>query len=190
MSFTDAAVAIAITLLVLPLVDLAATEDVSSVREVFAEHWSSFLAFAVTFAVIGRFWVVHHRLFESLQDYSPALLVVNLVWIAGIAFFPFSAQLVADVSDDDPTSVAVYVGTMVVVSTCLGTMAWIVSRHPGLERPDVRGSVRVRHSLVPTGLLVVALLLALLVPAGGLLWLLLLLLTGPVGRLVDRALDR
>ena len=189
-NFTDAAVAIAITLLVLPLVDLAATDDVGSVREVLVDHRSSFVAFAVTFAVIGRFWVIHHRLFEALQTYTPAVLVVNLVWIAAIVFFPFAAQLVADLSDDDPTAVVVYIGVMVVASGCLATTSAIVVRNLDLQRPDVRGTIRVRDSLVPMGLLVVALVLAAVFPAGGLLWLLVLLLAGPVGALVDRALGR
>ncbi len=189
-NFTDAAVAIAITLLVLPLVELVATDDVTSVRDVLVENWPSFLSFAITFAVIGRFWIVHHHLFEAMHDYSPTILVVNLVWIAGIVVFPFAAQLVADVSDDDPAAIAVYMGAMLVVSGCLTVLSVVVARHPALQRPEVRGTIRVRDPLVPTGLLVVAFVLAMLVPAGGLLWLLLLVLAGPVGTLVDRVLDR
>ncbi|MEK8227283.1 TMEM175 family protein [Oerskovia sp. M15] len=69
-NFTDAAVAIAITLLVLPLVDLVADGEAHSVRALVQGESGTFLAFAISFVVIARFWTAHHRVFEHLRDYS------------------------------------------------------------------------------------------------------------------------
>ncbi|MFP3380774.1 TMEM175 family protein, partial [Bacillus sp. SIMBA_069] len=63
-NFSDAAVAIAITLLILPLVDAAGQIGHSSFGEFIDKNFWEIFAFVVSFAVIARFWVVHHRIFE------------------------------------------------------------------------------------------------------------------------------
>src|SRR3712207_2209345 len=62
-TFLDAVVAIAITLLVLPLVDVIPDEgrDVD-LGALLADEAGRFGAFALSFAVIAQLWLVHHRI--------------------------------------------------------------------------------------------------------------------------------
>ncbi|HWO59137.1 MAG TPA: TMEM175 family protein, partial [Umezawaea sp.] len=81
--FTDAVVAIAITLLVLPLVDVV-TESVAEHHtsvQVIAEHRPEIFSFLLSFVVIAQYWVTHHRMFEGVKAYSRPLTVMNLAWL-------------------------------------------------------------------------------------------------------------
>ncbi|WP_345762604.1 TMEM175 family protein [Diaminobutyricibacter sp. McL0608] len=187
-NFSDAAVAIAITLLVLPLVDIAAqiSKTHPTVWGLFLAHWPTFLAFAVSFVVIARFWVVHHRVFEFVRDYNPTLVRLNFLWLASIVFLPFATNVLALASGTNPGVNALYIGTLIVTSASMLLIEFVLTRNPGLLREGVDGGLRLTSSAVATALFVVALVLAVLVPKVGMLWLLLLLLSRPIEALYDR----
>jgi len=69
-NFSDAVVAIAITLLILPLVDSAANIGGAELGHFLADNGSKLLGFALSFVVIGRFWWAQHTMFERLQSYD------------------------------------------------------------------------------------------------------------------------
>lgn len=79
--FSDAVVAIALTLLVLPLTELVpevvVAEHGRSFEVVTDNQWQIY-SFLLSFAVIARLRMGHHRLFEQVRAYSGPLLVVNL----------------------------------------------------------------------------------------------------------------
>jgi hypothetical protein len=64
-NFSDATVAIAITLLLLPLVDIADEIRRESLGDLLADHVGTLIAFFVSFVVISRLWLSHHRLFAA-----------------------------------------------------------------------------------------------------------------------------
>ena len=39
------------------------------------------IAYAVSFAVIGRFWVIHHRFFGDIAGFDGRLMALNLVYL-------------------------------------------------------------------------------------------------------------
>ena len=45
-------------------------------------------------AVILRFWLVHHRMYEHVVDYSRALLLTNGIWLFCIVAIPFPTELI------------------------------------------------------------------------------------------------
>ncbi|MGY1641743.1 TMEM175 family protein [Geodermatophilus sp. SYSU D00703] len=180
-TFLDAVVAIAITLLVLPLVEVLAdaTPD-TDLADLLAEDAGQFWSFLLSFAVIARLWLVHHRLVEQVGAYDRLFVGVNLVWILTVVLLPFATQVVA-LYGVDRLAVAVYIGTMAVSSACLTALSLLVWRREPLRRagtppqPPVAG-------LVTTGTILVALLLGVLFPAVNYLGLFLLFLTGPLER--------
>jgi uncharacterized membrane protein len=87
--FADAVVAIACTLLVLPLVDLATQDAGEPLDHLLGDHLGEFGAFALSFAVIARLWVAHHRLFERINGYDTMLVRLTLAWLFPVAFLPF-----------------------------------------------------------------------------------------------------
>lgn len=98
-AFSDGVFAIAITLLVL---NLGVPEHIrgDDLNGVLWGQRQDILAYALSFAIIGRFWIVHHRFFGSVVGFDSRLLGLNLFYLGWIAFFPFSAQVFGDHAGD------------------------------------------------------------------------------------------
>ncbi len=186
-NFSDAVVAIAITLLILPLVDTATELGSGSILELLQNDWLKLVVFVISFVVIGRFWLAHHRMYESVIGYNTPLLWVNLLWLMSIVFLPFPTELIAAGEGTSPTTSLLYVGTMVVTSASGALQQWIFVRHPELQAPEVRGTLRVGPAIVAAATMVVVFILTYLLPQLGLLTLLLLVATGPIQAVLFRA---
>jgi uncharacterized membrane protein len=89
--FSDAVFAIAITLLVIELHAPGLPRNSSDVAQlqVLANLIPNIVGFAISFAVIGMFWMGHHRAFSLAAHYSPRVLGWNLTLLGMIAFMPF-----------------------------------------------------------------------------------------------------
>ncbi len=186
-TFLDAVVAIAITLLVLPLVDVLPDEGSTvSLGDLLVSERRRFTAFALSFAVIAQLWLVHHRIVERVGSYDRPFVLVNLVWTLTIVLLPFATE-VASVYDDERLAVSIYIGTMTVSSACLTLLTILLVRRPYLRRPGADPEEDdPLNALLTTGTFGVALVLGVAVPEIGYLALLLLFLTEPVRRLLVR----
>ncbi len=189
--FSDATVAIAITLLVLPSVEFAAeiAKD-HTLGALFRDHAETLIAFVISFAVIANLWFVHHQLFELVVDYTLPLGWLNMLWLLSIVTIPFSTSVLANAPGGDSAVYALYVGTMVVSSGTMVLMRLLLRSKPELMRPEVRDQLNIAHALVPTSILTLVLVLAVLVPRIGTYWLFLLFLTEPANRVIDRIMGR
>ena len=190
-TFLDAVVAIAITLLVLPLVELVAGEGrETDLSAVISGHGRQFEAFLLSFAVIARLWWAHHRLGEQVGAYDGAFVLINLVWVLTVVFLAFATQVVA-ASPAGPLAVALYIGTIAASSACLLLLTVLLRRRPGLRLEDVKTQdINLTAVLSITTLLVLALVLGAAVPAVNYWALLLLFLSGPIERLIRQRADR
>ncbi|ROQ41485.1 putative membrane protein [Frondihabitans sp. PhB188] len=183
-NFSDATVAIAITLLILPLVDIAGESSGRDLGGLLADNIGAVVSFAITFAVIGRFWSVHHTVFEYAVSYNRRLVNANLVWLASIVFLPFAANVISRSSGERANS-ALYIGTMVVTSGSAAVIDWLLTHEPGLGDPATIGRLRVTPAVISTALFALALVVAVVFPVVNLYALLLLLLGRPIGALVS-----
>lgn len=177
--FTDAVVAIAITLLVLPLVDLVpeVRAEGGDAVSVVTDHWQEIFTFLLSFVVIANFWLGHHRLFEHVRAYNTALIRLNLLWLLTIVVLPFPTEIIGAFPSNRFTA-GFYTGTILALSICQSAIAWMIHGHQELENPDNPVSREgLVGSLILTGLTVVAFLLAALVPGVNFYALLLLLLS-------------
>ena len=90
--FSDAVFAIAITLLIIevhaPHLPFGSSDRQHLVA--LANLIPSFVAFFISFGVIGLFWVGHHRAFSLARHWSPRLLFPNIAMLAAIVFMPFA----------------------------------------------------------------------------------------------------
>ncbi|MBT2500960.1 TMEM175 family protein [Curtobacterium sp. ISL-83] len=183
-NFSDATVAIAITLLVLPLVDLAASfKHGQGASDLLRAHWPALVAFVVTFWVISRFWTLHHQVFEHVRSYNVRVMQYNFLWLLSIVFLPFAANLLNSDVDNDRVAHALYIGTMVVTSLALTAIEFELRRSPELMSSPL---VDPHRGLVSSGILALALVLSVVFPSIGLYWVLLLLLQGVITRLLGR----
>ncbi len=96
--FSDAVVAIAITLLALGLPLPAGLNPTSTNAQVFAgmraDH-SYYLAFLISFVVIANHWRSHHRLYRNVSKLDARILTLNFVWLLMIVITPFATRLIS-----------------------------------------------------------------------------------------------
>lgn len=179
-AFSDAVVAIAITLVVLPLVDTARDHE-GPVETFFHENAGAVAAAALSFVVIANLWQVHHGAFERFDGMTRGMVRANLLWLAAIAFLPLPTVLLVETSNDDRLGVVLYIGTMLVAAAAMSVIAEIAERR-GLDHGDGSDSPCPRrwHRWSSTVLMAIALLLAALVPGVGAWALLVLLVSIPV----------
>ena len=91
-AFSDGVMAVAITLLVLNI-QVPTLEHGQTLGNALVDLLPSLGAFALAFALVGRFWVIHHNLFEKLRAFDSTLMLLNLAFLALIVLIPFSAEL-------------------------------------------------------------------------------------------------
>ncbi|MDN3311006.1 TMEM175 family protein [Microbacterium oryzae] len=177
-TFGDAVVAIAITLIVLPMVEQAI--EAESAARFFAANALSLLTAALSFVVVAVIWHAHHRLFARASGYTPAVIRLELLWLATIVFLPVATALDVLGEADDPLALGVYIGTILLSSLLVRVQALLLERS-GLVAMRVVGFW---DRWLGALLMALALVLAVLFPTVGAFWLLLLLLEGPLLRLI------
>src|SRR3954463_14143504 len=186
-TFLDAVVAIAITLLVLPLVDvLGGAQAGRDLASVFSDEAGRVVTFFLSFALIARRWLAHHRIVEGVGAYDGAFLLVNLAWSLTIVLIPFATQ-VAGSFPPQPLAVLVYTGTVTLSSACLLAIGLRVWRRPELRRDADEPPVPPLALLGTTGALVVALLAGTLLPSVNYWALGLLVVTAPIESRLQRS---
>ena len=90
--FSDAVFAIAVTLLVL---EIRPPEDTRHLLHGLAALWPSYLAYAITFLLIGQVWANHHVMFDHIRVADRTVLFLNTLLLMDIAFLPFAAAVLA-----------------------------------------------------------------------------------------------
>ena len=183
-AFSDAVVAIAITLLVLPLVDAASKVGDAGVSKFLDTNGFAIFAFALSFVVIADFWYQHHQLFETVDAYNAVLVWASFIWMFSIVFLPFPTELLGSARANDQTGHVLYVSTLLVTTLASLVQHWAVVHWPALQAEESRGTARLYPSVIAAVLMVAALVLTALVPEVGLYSLLLLLLSTPIERFV------
>jgi uncharacterized membrane protein len=94
-AFSDGVFSIAITLLVL---NLGIPKDLAN-GEVASALWDqreNFFAYALSFAVIGRYWLVHHRFFSQVTAFDSRLIALNMLYLGWIVLIPFSSEVLGE----------------------------------------------------------------------------------------------
>lgn len=81
-AFSDGVFAIAITLLVLEVIQVLHGKDSGSVLQTCMDHWQSFLAFFIGFVTIFVCWINHHVAMEYITKVD-----TKFMWINGFLLF-------------------------------------------------------------------------------------------------------
>jgi uncharacterized membrane protein len=89
-AFSDGVLAVAITLLVLDLPN--AVPGRGSLADQWASDWPSFLAYLVSFLVIGVIWLNHHAVFKDIGRVDRPIQVMNLLLLLFATTIPFSTR--------------------------------------------------------------------------------------------------
>jgi uncharacterized membrane protein len=179
-AFSDAVMAVAITLLVL---DLKLPEGVTDadLPAVISSNMHSMWCYVLSFLVIGLLWMAHHRQFTYIRRADDALTWINLLFLMTIGLIPYVTSVMSDHSIALPTMM--YAG--VLTATCvLEAMTWGYANRAGLIAAEVSETERREGLLTPlliSGVFALSIGIAALwgATAGQLTWLL-ALPAGPV----------
>jgi uncharacterized membrane protein len=186
-AFSDGVFAIAITLLVLNLnIETGLPKD--KVAHALWEQRENFVAFAISFAVIGRFWVVHHRFFSEVHSFDGRLISLNLLYLGSIVLIPFSSEVLGKYGGQTPAVVLYSVNLAVVV--LVGMLMSDSARRRGLTSTDeeTHRETRTRTAYI-AGVFLLSVPLAFVAPSvAPYLWLVLFL--DPATRLATRSVNR
>jgi uncharacterized membrane protein len=182
-AFSDGVFAIAITLLVLNLeVGKGLTEG--QIDNALWDQREFFLAYAISFAVIGRFWLVHHRFFSEVEAFDGRLIGLNLLYLGFIVLIPFSSELLGEYGGK--TTAVVFYSANLAVVVLLGLLMGADARRRGLTSIDDRTHRENRvRSVYIAGIFLLSIPLAYFAPAvAPYFWL--VLFVDPSRRLVGR----
>ncbi|HET6154461.1 MAG TPA: TMEM175 family protein [Marmoricola sp.] len=186
-TFIDACVAIAITLLVLPLVEAAGDADRSvPLHRFLHEHQNLFFSFLLSFVVIATIWTGHHRYMSQVAAADHPMMLWILAWTLCLVLLPAPTALLSHY-DSKSGTVPLYIGLLLISSLCSAGLAFHVSRKPELWAEGVtKADVLPASAIAMVACYVVALALGTLVPDVNFAALFLLFFAGPLEALVRR----
>jgi uncharacterized membrane protein len=135
-AFSDGVFAIAITLLVLQLNIPEHLPAGSTLFEEIVNQEGDLIAYGISFAVLGKLWLSHHRFFSAVERFDSVLMGLNLLYLAWIVLVPFTSEVLGD-HGDDPAGVITYAAIMSAVSLTFQAQITHAFRN-GLLRPQLR----------------------------------------------------
>ena len=137
--FSDAVVAIAITLLALDLSVKPAGAHLTFTD--IGQAWHRFAAFFLSFIVIAVFWINHHRFFVYIKAIDSKLMVFNICWLLFIVLLPFTSSLTSNDFFNKP-AMLMYSANILII-TCLQNMIWdYASDHRELLKDTITAAVK------------------------------------------------
>lgn len=187
MSFTDGVVAIAMTLLILPLMDSVSElgDKGRTVAEYLSEDRGQLISFVMSFALIASFWVTHHRILARVERTSPGLTWLTIAWMFTIVWLPVPTAMLGSMPAD-PAQKGLYVGTLMAASLMLLLTRLHLRRHCELHGiPEEALRAGILSEVVVIVLFAIALAVAIVAPGIGYSAMFLMLLTGPAVRVIS-----
>jgi uncharacterized membrane protein len=187
-AFSDGVFSIAITLLVLNLSLEARDVAADGLTQALWDQRENLLAYAISFAVIGRFWLVHHRFFGEVTAFDNRLIGLNLLYLGWIVLIPFSSEVLGDYGGQT-AAVVVYAANLAGVVT-LGLWMTADARRAGLTSIDEETGreARIRATFI-AGVFLLSIPVAFVAPSfAPLMWL--VLFFDPTDRLLRTNVSR
>ena len=96
--FSDAVIAIAITLLIIEIKAPHLSEYTGNegLEKLYHEYAPKFVSFLISFFVIAIYWKAHHNLFGYLTSFTDQLIWINILFLLGIVLMPFSSAFYSE----------------------------------------------------------------------------------------------
>ncbi|HKT05881.1 MAG TPA: TMEM175 family protein [Rugosimonospora sp.] len=139
--FSDAVVAIAITLLALDLPVPEGDTDAALWRSFRDLLPRQYLTFLLSFVVVAAFWRAHHRFFRHVARIGPGLVGANTLFMFTIVVLPFATRVLGE-KNGTRFGTILYALAVVAVGLSLLLLLLIVLRG-NLLRPGTPPALRV-----------------------------------------------
>jgi uncharacterized membrane protein len=140
--FSDAVVAIAITLLALALPVPGGFDGMTNrqLLHVLGNDRDQYFPFLISFVVIANHWNVHRKIFRYVNRLDSQVIAANLAWLLMMILIPFATRML---EGDGGFGVrfTLYALSQIIASVCLLLMSSEIARG-GLLRPGAPESAR------------------------------------------------
>jgi uncharacterized membrane protein len=141
--FSDAVIAIAITLLALELPlppDLKNPYTNGKLLDALGHNWDIYLDFLVSFAVIGNHWATHRRIFRYVNRIDGVVARLNMLWLLMMILTPVATKLLSG-NGGRGVRFSVYAVVLTIATLCLWGMRERTV-HGNMLLPDAPESAR------------------------------------------------
>ena len=138
--FSDAVIAIAITLLTidLRLPDISGATDATFLQAL-ANLFPEYFAFFISFAVIAIYWIAHHRMFRFIVDWDGGLVGINLVFLFFVVQQPLLASILGSYGNLSSATAVYAIGLSLMGFSSV--LLWIYAVQRRLVSPDMSPSL-------------------------------------------------
>src|SRR5262245_23684787 len=97
-TLSDGVFAIVLTLMVLEI-HVPEFTEATRLRSALEDIRPSFIAFVISFAIVGISWMAHRDLFSMLRLTDRNLVWLNMLYLLPLSLIPFGAALLANYGD-------------------------------------------------------------------------------------------
>ncbi|MBW8870898.1 MAG: DUF1211 domain-containing protein [Leifsonia sp.] len=155
-SFSDAVLAIVLTLLVLELLP-----DGAKSPEQLLQDWPTYLAFVTAFLTVGVVWLNHNQAVSRIRRADPTVQVLNLGVLLGASLMPWPTALISAALQDGDRPAQIAAIFVFAIVTVLISVPWLVLdlyliRHPALLTSSSDESWMSKHAQVSAATIVAA----------------------------------
>ena len=153
-ALSDGVFAVAMTLLIIDIrvPDLALGPGMPELGRAVLQLWPHFASYAVSFLIVGLYWVSHHLLFDLIRRADRGLMWINLLFLLFVVVIPFSTALLSRYHDNR-FAVFFYGGNLILVGLALQTLwTYATTNHRLVDRELAAHTIRlgtVRLMAVP-----------------------------------------
>lgn len=138
-ALSDGVAAIAITLLVLPLIGLDApdVDHGETVWDAIVADQTTLMAAGITFVVIAALWFAHARTFARIERVDNAIAWANIAYLLAIVVLPFAADWLQEDGFEAGVG-SLYYLVLALASGSLGFITLHANRRPELLTDEAR----------------------------------------------------
>lgn len=156
-AFSDAVIAIVLTLMSVELFGLVPGDtSAESLGAALAHEWPAFLAYVISFLIVGQIWVTHHNMWRYVERVDQTLLALNLALLLFVAPIPWTASLLAEYlrgsHEEQVLTAGIYVGVILGEAVFFNIGWWWAARRGLLDarmHPDLVRAVSRRYRVGP-----------------------------------------
>ncbi|MGH9025640.1 MAG: TMEM175 family protein [Acidimicrobiia bacterium] len=136
--YSDGVFAIAMTLLVLTLnaPELHGDDVDGQLRSYLRDQIPNFVGFALSFFIVARYWIAHHRLFQIVRRSDPKLIMINLVVLFLVVLVPYPTELFGDYPETT-TATVLYSAALAATGLSMVSLTWYAAVGHRLIDPAV-----------------------------------------------------
>jgi uncharacterized membrane protein len=122
--FSDAVIAIAITLLAIEIrLPELQGEEAAELPAALLAVWPRYVGFVISFGAVATYWWLHHRIFRWVRSFDEQLIWLNILFLLCVAFVPFASGVLGEHLGSP--SAAIFYASVLALTGLVETGLWV-----------------------------------------------------------------